>query len=176
MDGIVTPSVSKILRTVLFPKQYDNVPRHILENAAQFGTNVHKAIELDNREGLTQVEEACYDQWLKIREKHNINVLSQEEIVHYEGMYCGTFDGLFEIDGKMYLNDFKTTYKLDKEYVSWQLSFYKVAYENMYDKEIDGLVAVWLPKKRLGEFVEIETKTKEQVLEVVDKYYFGDMF
>ena len=103
-------------------------------------------------------------------------MLSQEEMVHYKGMYCGTFDGMFEIDGKIYLNDFKTTYKLDKEYLSWQLSFYKLAYENMYDKEIHGLVAVWLPKKRLGEFVEIETKTKEQVLEVVDRYYFGDLF
>lgn len=175
VNGMIVPSVSQILRSTLFSKQYEGVPKFRLEQAAQFGTNVHKAIETDVTDDLSLVEKLCYDEWIKIKNKNNISVIAQEQVVHYEDKYCGTFDGLFEIDGKIYLNDFKTTYKLDKEYLSWQLSFYKLAYENMYDKKIDGLVAVWLPKKRIGEFVEIEIKSKEEVLELVDRYHFGNV-
>src|SRR5690554_3124637 len=157
VNGVIVPSVSKILRSTIFKDQYKNVPKHILEKAATFGTNVHKAIETDEVEGLSMLEKTCYDQWLKLKNKHKIKVLEQEQIIHFKDLYCGTFDMIIEVDGEIYLNDVKTTYALNKEYLSWQLSLYKLAYENMYDKEIKGLSAIWLPKKKIGQFVKVDT-------------------
>ena len=44
IDGVITPSVSEILRFI-FPDKYKAIPPHILANAAKFGTNIHSAIE-----------------------------------------------------------------------------------------------------------------------------------
>ena len=43
--------------------------------------------------------------------------------------------------------DVKTTYELDKEYVSWQTSIYKYLFERQNPGiKVGGLLALWLPK------------------------------
>jgi hypothetical protein len=52
---------------------------------------------------------------------------------------------VIEIDGKVYLCDVKTTYTLDKAYLSWQLSvclhFFKIVNP---DIKVEGLKAIWV--------------------------------
>lgn len=74
------------------------------------------------------------------------------------------------VNNELIINDIKTTAKLDEEYLSWQLSFYKYAYENMGGKELVKGYVTWLPKKELGQFIEIQFKTKDEVLELVREY------
>jgi hypothetical protein len=64
------------------------------------------------------------------------------------------------------LLDRKTTAELDEEYLSWQLSYYELAKGKRYKK----LYVEWLPKKGLGEDVEIKRKSKKELLEVLEKY------
>lgn len=167
VDGVVTPSVSEIIRTVLFPDMYKGVPKRILNNKASFGTNVHNAIENNDPSDLNKVEMLSYIEYERLIKKHNIEIIEQEQIVNYEDLYCGTFDAIAKVDGVLSLIDFKTTYKLDEEYLSWQLSFYNTAHQMDFLKAY----AVWLPKKKKGDVVEIELKSDEEVLEVVDKFY-----
>ena len=170
VEGVIVPSVTSILKATLFKDKYKNVPSYILNNKATFGNNVHKAIELGTGDGLSLIERVSYDQWEKLRERYNISPIEQETLVHYDDLYCGTLDMVAIVNDELVINDIKTTAKLDKEYLSWQLSFYKYAYENMGGQELVRAYATWLPKKELGEFVEIEFKTKEEVLQLVSEY------
>jgi hypothetical protein len=168
-DGIILPSVSQILHFI-FPDKYKNIDKAILNKKAEYGTVIHKAIEcLENGEEmpkLTYIQEESINQYLKLKKKYNIAVLEQEQIVSYEYDYCGRFDMIANIDNYYSLADIKTTAELDKEYLSWQLSFYELASKKTFGK----FYVIWLPKKELGQVVEIERKSKKELLKVLDDY------
>ena len=167
-DGIIIPSVSQILHKTIFKDKYKDVPSNILESKAIYGSDVHKAIEdLENNKKycLTNIyQELSIDQYKKLKEKYNIKVLKQEQIVCYKGIYAGRFDMIAEVKNKNCLIDIKTTAELDKDYLSWQLSLYELAYGKKFDK----FYAIWLPKKNLGQLVEIKRKTKKELLKLLE--------
>jgi len=179
VDGVITPSVTQILQFI-FPDKYKGVPIEILQNKAEYGSILHKVIEIAEQEqmfdidllkqkikGINYLIEASFEQYLKIKEKYQIEVLEQEQIVAYKDLYCGTFDMIANVNNKKSLIDIKTTAELDIEYLSWQLSFYELAKGEQFEK----LYVIWLPKKSLGELKEIPRKSKKELLEVLERYY-----
>ena len=169
VDGVITPSVSEILKFI-FPEKYKGVPTNILNAKADYGSVVHEAIEkIENDEELPKldyIQEASIKQYFKLKEKYNIAVLEQEKMVNYQGRYAGRFDMIASINGLTSLCDIKTTATLDKEYLSWQLSFYELATGKRFEK----LYAIWLPKKELGKLVEIKRKSKEELLKKLEEF------
>lgn len=178
VDGVITPSVTQILQ-FLFPDKYKDVPPEILAKKAEYGSILHKVIEIAEQEqmfnieqikykieGINYIIENSFEQYLKLKEKHRIKVLEQEQIVAYKNLYCGTFDMIANINNKKSLIDIKTTAELDKEYLSWQLSFYELAKGKQFEK----LYVIWLPKKSLGELMEIPRKSEKELLRVLKEY------
>ncbi len=55
------------------------------------------------------------------------------------------------VDGKHAIIDIKTTYQYHPLYLSYQLTLYKMAYEQMTGEKIEKAYCVWLPKKDLGQ-------------------------
>ena len=172
VDGVITPSVSEIIRFI-FPNKYQNIPKTILEEKALFGTHVHEAIE--NHENgkpidLTEREFLCFEQYLKLKERYQIEVIEQETIVHYQDRFAGRLDMIATVLGLDALVDIKTTAKLDKESLSWQLGCYAMAYEFLFGITFEKFYCLWLPKGDLGQLVEITPKTKEEILKVLKDY------
>ncbi len=168
-DGIITPSVSEILHFI-FPDKYNGVPEYILNEKAKYGSKVHEAIEIMEKTGeiikLDIYQQLSIEQYLKLKEKHNIEALEQEQIISYEYDYCGRFDMIAKVGKDICLCDIKTTAELDMEYLSWQLSFYELATNKQFDK----LYAIWLPKKDLGQLIEIERKSKKELLKKMEEF------
>lgn len=173
VDGVLTPSVSEILKFI-FPNKYSNVPASVLKAKAEFGTHVHEAIEkYENCEDveLTPMEEIVFEQYLELKEKYEIEPIEQETLVHFEDRYCGRLDMIANVNGVRSLVDIKTTAKVDKESLSWQLSMYKFAYLSVNPKGyFEKLYCLWLPKGELGRLIEIEPKSINEILEVLDRY------
>ena len=174
VDGVITSSVSEILNFI-FPDKYSNVPKQILNSKAEYGSRVHEAIEhLEKGEDLPQLnylQEASLMQWKKLKSENKIEVIEQEKMVNYGNRYCGRFDMIANVNGAYSLCDIKTTAKLDLESLSWQLSFYALAHNpDKYETEFDKFYAIWLPKRELGEVVEIERKSKENLLEKLKEF------
>ena len=182
VNGIITPSVSEILHFI-FPDKYKGVDKRILNKKAEYGTKIHESIEMyENNikamsieeafnvtvqaQELTYIQEASLRQYLKLKNRYDIEVLQQEMMVHYKRYYAGRFDMIAEINGDLCLCDIKTTAELDKEYLSWQLSFYELAMNKHFDK----LFAIWLPKKDIGQLVEIERKPKEILIKKLKEF------
>ena len=174
VEGVITPSVSDLINFI-FPDKYKNVPKKILNAKAKFGTGVHKAIEnLENIEVLPYLntyQELCVKEYLSLKEEHNIDVLEQERMVNYGNHYCGRFDMVALVNGYYSLCDIKTTAKLDLESLSWQLSYYALAYAPVeYETKFEKLYAIWLPKKEIGKVVEIERKSKKELLKKLKEF------
>lgn len=169
IDGMIVPSVSEILQFI-FPKKYSGIPDYILERKAKYGSKVHEAIEVFEKDNkiinLNIYQQLSLEQYLKLKNKYNIEVLEQEHIVSYKYDYCGRFDMIAKINEDICLCDIKTTSELDKEYLSWQLSYYEMAMENKFDK----LYAIWLPKKELGMLVEVGRKSKEELIQKLEDF------
>lgn len=172
-DGVIIPSVSEILHFI-FPDKYKNVDEKTLQKKAVYGSKVHEAIEcLEQSKTLPELDENqqfSIRQWQYLKEKNNINVIIQEQMIHYFGEYAGRFDMIANVNGYLSLCDIKTTATLDKEYLSWQLSFYELANESMYHTQFDKLYAIWLPKRNIGQLVEIERKPRNELLDVLKKF------
>lgn len=181
-DGMIIPSVSEILHFI-FPNKYKNVPKNILNNKANYGTTVHSSIELyennliamqeEESKDVTKIalelnihQELSLEQYIKIKKENNIQVLEQERMISYNYDYCGRFDMIAMVDKNKCLCDIKTTSVLDKNYLSWQLSYYELATGEKFDK----LYAIWLPKKGLGKLVEIERIEKKELIKKIGEF------
>lgn len=80
-----------------------------------------------------------FTQWALI---HNVKFIAGDTPVFSQKYwYAGSFDFVCEIDGKVYLGDFKTSKQIDKEYF-WQCAAYRHALKEMCGIEIDGSIVV----------------------------------
>ena len=175
VDGIIVPSVTQLLQ-FKFPNKYKGVPKNVLDSKAEYGTKVHKLIEIMNRaDNLWPIIETTKEfdyiianslvQYAKVYSCNKIKPIAQEQIV-YNDKVAGRFDLLAGVNGKLSLCDIKTTATLDQEYLSWQLSIY-----NYLGKiEAEKLYAIWLPKKDLGRLVEVEFKTNEEIENLIEEW------
>lgn len=174
-DGILIKSVTQILQ-LIFPDKYKGIGKKTLSNKAEFGTLGHSIIEHLDVTNLDKAQEEilkiknkdlqiCIREYLRLVKKYNIVPKEQEQIVSYKNLYCGTLDMTGTVQGLNSLLDVKFTAELDKEYLSWQLGMYKLAKGIEYDK----YYCIWLPKKELGQLVEIVPKTKEEILKKLEE-------
>lgn len=117
------------------------------------GTEVHSAIERyltgTINTGVSKEAEKAFMAFRNWFENTNLKAIATEQAVYSRSrQYCGTFDALLEIEGKLVLVDFKTTnvsaYALKKG-KDWtglypedfmQLGFYSQAYHEGNQKEI----------------------------------------
>lgn len=174
MDGVIIPSVSEILHFI-FPNKYAGIDKEILNKKAEYGSKIHEAIECIEQgkilPELDSIQEFSISQYKRLKEKYNIEVIDQEQMINFKDKYCGRFDMIANVNGFYSLCDIKTTATLDKEYLSWQLSFYELAFISMYGvSNFDKLYAIWLPKKGYGEVVEIERKSKSKLLDKLKEF------
>ena len=171
-DGITLKSVTQILQE-LFPDKYDGIPKEILNSKAEYGTQVHKFIEIIEKKKPKRpmayikryykpniYQEESIRQYLAIKEQYNIEVLESEKIVSYKYLYGGTLDIKARVNSRLALIDVKTTSELDEAWVSWQNSLYELA-----DEPAEELYCLWLPKGHLGKLVKVE-RIKEELLKV----------
>ena len=169
-NGILVKSVTQILQ-LIFPDKYKNIDKRILNKKARFGTHGHSIIEHLNLDDAEDVDktilgidnkdlEICIREYVRLVKTFKITPLEQEIRVSYKYLYGGTLDMTADIDGKYSLCDIKFTAELDKEYLSWQLGMYALA----KGVEFNKYYCIWLPKKKLGQLVEIIPKTKEEII------------
>lgn len=166
VDGVLVPSITTILKATIFKDKYASIPEDVLERAAIFGSNVHKAIETGEWFHLNDEEYDVYLRYLNLVKQAQIKPYANEQMVHYGFHYAGTFDMEAMVDIDDCLLDVKTTYNLDREYLSWQLSMYEMAKGKRYDK----LYAIWLPKRKGAQLIEIERKSKDEIMELIQIY------
>ena len=123
LNGKKLISVTQLMKKHGLAPNYDNVPVEVLKNKAQRGSLVHKEIEeylKDKKFGFT---DELYEFVEYLKNNKNINALRSEFIVHND-IVAGTVDLLIQEGESLVIADIKTTTKLHKEAIRWQLSIY----------------------------------------------------
>lgn len=170
LNGRPLPTVSEIV-SLISGNTYAGIPAEILNNAAAFGTDVHKMIQVYNETGIIKYTDDfkkyhCLNEWVKLSERFE-KIVQNEIMVHYFDLYAGTFDSLAIIDGDLILIDYKTTNKFHRLNVTIQLNLYRIAYEWKTGKKVRKLAAIWLPKHRPGKIEYVDLIDDFELLETV---------
>lgn len=169
--------VTSILSKVLFPTKYKDVDEDVLARAATRGTRLHElcqatdTIPTEPQEGDDQyVSEVSNYELLKV--SNDITMIANEYLVSRDDWGIASQIDCVDAEGNLY--DIKTTYKLDTEYVSWQLSFYAEMFEHQNPTLKAGkLYAIWLRGAEI-KLVEVPRKTPEQIEQVIKAWQAGE--
>lgn len=174
---IAYSGVTSILSQVLFPNKYKDVDEDVLARAAARGTRIHELCQATDtratepREGDDQyVSEVTNYELLKVA--NDIEMITNEYLVSRDDWGIASQIDCVDSDGNLY--DIKTTYRLDTEYVSWQLSFYAEMYEHQNPTLKAGkLYAIWLRGSE-SKLIEVPRKTPEQIEQVIKAWQAGE--
>lgn len=158
-DGLEVPSVTQLLHR-RFPKKYAGIPRALLYKAAKRGTMLHSAIEVEERllrgesadvDVLSAALATMYEEiqnYRFLKKAYQFSVLQNEVpvLVPFNGniVAAGRLDIFGSYRDRGMLADIKRTSVLDKDYLSYQLTLYKMGWEYCYDSQIDYLFCIWL--------------------------------
>lgn len=172
----VLPSVTQIIESTIpkFEKKYENVNENILKQAAEKGTLIHSEIEAYIKRNYIGFTTELTNFINIVTDKKLSNI--QSEVKVHNNEFAGTIDIIAQkgiSTKKNILADIKTTYKIDKEYISWQLSLYNYLLSFVQpDLKIDEFYVIWLRDEDY-KFQKIERKSDETILDLLDCYKKG---
>lgn len=169
-DGICLPSITQCLKT-RFGNKYAGIDEQTLKQASVRGTECHRAIEMWCKDGTeSELPEVRNFQFLK--KQYKFEVLENEiPVILFdvdEPILAGRLDLVLDMNGETVLADIKRTSSLDKEYLSYQLNLYRIAYQQCYGIQISGLKGIHL-REDIRKFVNIPINEK-CAWELIDEY------
>lgn len=133
LDGLVIPSVTKILQLAGIGPDLSNIPAAILENKRMIGTFVHEATEYVDMGGIPEIypgADGYIDAYRKFKSEYEFEPLEAELQIFSKSLkYAGTIDRVGEIKSKLAIVDIKTTSVLEIGYVGPQTAAYEQAYK-----------------------------------------------
>lgn len=177
LNGKQLSGITGLLERKLFPAKYAGVDEETLHKAAEYGSNVHEQIAEDDG-----VDEFVLDEVLSYRKiitAHNLKPIAHEYLVTDSTKYASAIDLVLENeDGTVDLADIKTTYKLDKDYVSWQLSIYAYLFELCNPGiKVNNLYGLWLRDEK-SSYEKVYRHDKDEVLRLLaddsEDYFLPD--
>lgn len=129
LDGEELPSVSELTRFIS-REIYADVAQFTLDQAAERGTNVHRATEALDKFGDCEVSDDILpyvEAYVAFRGEHECE-WQKIEWASYdpERKFAGTLDRVGMVDGHLTVLDVKTTYTIHKPSVTAQLSLYRM--------------------------------------------------
>ena len=188
--------VTTILKNVIFYNKYSDIDPAVLRHAADRGTAIHEAVQA-YLDGLPQpgcapefegVVAAALESfrmfqqttkvgtWQHVASEYMVSneedVASKVDLIEAEQTFDESFD--------LILVDIKTTSELDEEYLSWQLSTYKVLFEarnGLGSWRAVRLYAYWydIPNNR-WRYLPIQFKGYDAVCDLIQAFRDGEMW
>ena len=167
LNGKRLSGITSLLDRQLFKDKYSGIPDEILRKAAERGTYIHQCCELVDEGFVSDNLESI--NYLRLKEKYHLNHEASEYLVSDNENYASCIDKVYRYDDTtFYLGDIKTTYKLNKEYVQWQLSIYAYLFELQNpEANVASIFAIWL-RGDTHQLVEFERIPNEKVQALFD--------
>lgn len=175
-DGVCLQGITGMIERQLFPDKYSGVPDFVMRRAAERGSFIHEVCELVDDLGIEHESEEARN-YQRLKEEHALRYEASEYLVSDNEHFASCIDKVYrESNTEFSLADIKTTYKLDKEYVRWQLSIYACLFElqNPGCKAV-RLFAIWLRGGK-SELVEVDRIPDEVVIALMSAEIDGVKF
>ena len=167
LNGHTLQGVTPIIAW-LFPETYKGIPESVLNQAAEYGTLIHKKCELADSMGI--VDDPVVSDYMEVMQQKGLKVMLSEYLVSDEQNIASCIDKVTE---NYDLCDLKTTSKVHIPNVTMQLSIYAWLFE-MQNPGIKAgeLYCVWLPKPQYGQadIIWLKRVPSEICAEIVQIY------
>ena len=167
LDGHTLQGVTPIIAW-LFPETYKGIPQSILNQAAEYGTLIHKKCELADSMGI--VDDPIVADYMEVMQQHGLKVMLSEYLVSDEENIASCIDKVTENND---LCDIKTTSKVHIPNVTMQLSIYAWLFELQNPgQKVGELYCIWLPKPQYGQadIIWLKRVPSEICAEIVQIY------
>ena len=166
-EGKPIPRISNILSDMInfdlsgwavYMKSIGKDHKEILKRSVEIGSTVHDMID---KFASTKIVENDFSKfnypkeisnayngyikwWNMINDGNIVKIIDTEKVLvsPYVG---GTLDCLIDINGKVFIIDYKTSNHMNYKYFI-QLAAYKYILESYYNTHIDGVILLWLDK------------------------------
>jgi hypothetical protein len=133
--------------------------REVLNLSATIGSQCHNSIDEFTGNGIEPEQDRMYPEaycaflsfnmwYSQLCANNKVKVIEHEKtlVCKYFG---GTLDALYEINGKLYLIDYKTSNHVRYNY-ALQLAAYRYMIREIYNLEVNGVIILQLSKKSPG--------------------------
>lgn len=153
--------ITPVLQRQFFPTEFEGIPKHIVDAAAEYGTGVHASCEdFDanwNNDGTVEVQD-----YIQICHDYNLTHEASEYTVTDGKDYASQIDKVYRVsDDTFDLGDIKTYGQMTaekQEKARWQLSVYAMLFERQNrGAKVGRLFIIHLrnKQKKNGEFDHI---------------------
>lgn len=167
--------ITGMISRQLFPDKYKDVPDFVLKKAAAKGRLIHDQCQFADTTGLPP-ESIEAENYIKIRINAGYEAFANEYTVSDNDYFASNIDCVWEKENRVSLGDIKTTYNLDKEYLSWQLSIYAYLFELQNPLlKVDELFGIWLRGDK-SELILIERKPDSEVKRLLECEVNGEQY
>ena len=153
----------------LFPDTYKGIPKSILDQAAEYGTMIHRKCELADSLGI--VDDDSVRSYMELKEHKGLKTLANEYLVSDERRIASSIDVLSE---NYDIIDIKTTSKVHIPHVTLQTSIYAWLFEMQNEGlQAGSLYCMWLPKPQYGEadIIQLQRIPSSICEQIVDLYF-----
>ena len=146
--------ISEVLRRQLYPNMYTVIPKRILEMAADYGTSVHKSIEVFQKNWINDGTQELQD-FIRICKENNLIHEASEYTVTDCKHWASNIDQVFRSgDDTFSIADVKTYSKMTaekQELARYQLSCYAMFLEwQVKGAKVDRLYIIHLRNKQMA--------------------------
>ena len=132
LNGTYLSGITELLQRQLFPNEYVNIPKAILQQAAAYGTSVHQSCEDFDSQWINDGTQEVQD-YIELCTTHNLTHEASEYTVTDFTAFASNIDKVFRISSNTFdLADLKTYGKMTPEKLEkarWQLSIYAYLFE-----------------------------------------------
>ena len=163
--------ISHLYGKHICPTKYEGIPERVLAKAAERGTLIHEDCRQVDMFDIATTPEGRDYQMLK--EKYNIRPLANEYLISDNENFATMID---MVDEEISLYNFKTTYSLDEESLSWQSSIEAHLFEQQNpDLKVKKLYGIWLRNGK-AKLVEVPRIATEIIYDLLDCEVTGREF
>ena len=171
LNGKPLKGITGMIGRQLFPDKYADIPQHVLDKAAEYGSSVHSTIELCDSLGDHDNQDPIYQAYRSLLFSEGLEPIANEYIVTDYKHFASPIDVVaLDKNDDIAIIDIKTTSKHDGEYVSWQGSvltyLFYITNPHLIGR-VKSVYTIWLPKTMYGkpaifkEWIRDEEDVKE---------------
>ena len=155
--------VTELMRKHNLGADYSGIPDSVLKKAAEVGTEIHKEIQ-DYENGESVFASELIDDYKRL----GLKFIESEYRVSDFALVASAVDMVYEGSGqgKVILADIKSTEKLHRRALEWQLGIYKTLFESQNpDVEVESLFCLHIDKKtrKIKGFIPIDGVSEDEV-------------
>jgi len=170
--------VTTLMRKHGLSPDYSSIPEATLMKAAAEGTAIHKEIE-DYDNGVSVLRTPLIEEYINICSDNRLKFVRNEYLVSDNEMVASSIDVVYEAENGVYLVDIKSTQKVHKRPLAWQLGIYKVLFERQNPKlKVIGCACLHIDRKerKVNGLIPIEPVTESEVDGLLDAERSGRIY